>query len=279
MTDSSSASRIVHLHLVSDATGETINRVSSACVSQFEGVEAIEHVWSLVRTRGHVDKVLGGIKAHPGIVLFTFADLSLRQALEDGCRRLTVPFISVLDPVIEALTGYLGLPAHGEPGRQHTMDDAYFSRIAAMDYTLVHDDGQSVSDLDKADIVIVGVSRSSKTPTALYLANRGYKVANIPFVPNVTLPHELFETSRPLIVGLTKDPERLVQVRRNRLLMLKENAATDYTDIETVRGEIQTARRLFTEQGWPFIDVTRRSIEETAAAILQFYNRKISQDG
>jgi hypothetical protein len=272
-------SHTVHLHLVSDATGETINRVARACASQFDGVEAVEHVWSLVRTRGHVDKVLAGIKAHPGVVLFTFADLALRQALEEGCRRFNVPFISVLDPVIEALAGYLGLQAHGEPGRQHAMDDAYFGRIAAMDYTLVHDDGQSVADLDKADIVIIGVSRSSKTPTALYLANRGYKVANIPFVPNVPLALELFQAMRPLIVGLTKDPERLVQVRRNRLLMLKEDAATDYTDIEVVRAEVQAARRLFSQHGWTVIDVTRRSIEETAAAILQHYNRKMGLDG
>lgn len=271
--------RSVHLHLVSDATGETINRVARACAAQFEGVEAIEHVWSLVRTRGHVDKVLAGIKAHPGVILFTFADQELRQALEEGCRRLNVPHISVLDPVIEALTGYLGLQAHGEPGRQHAMDDAYFRRIAAMDYTLVHDDGQSVTDLDKADIVIVGVSRSSKTPTALYLANRGYRVANIPFVPDVPLPPELFDLKRPLVVGLTKDPERLVQVRRNRLLMLKEDAATDYTDIEIVRAEVQAARRLFGQHEWAVIDVTRRSIEETAAAILQHYNRKMGLDG
>ncbi|MBM3597381.1 MAG: kinase/pyrophosphorylase [Alphaproteobacteria bacterium] len=270
--------RPVHLHLVSDATGETINRVAGACVAQFEGVEAIEHVWSLVRTRGHVEKVLAGIKAHPGIVLFTFADVALRQILEDGCRRLSVPFISVLDPVIEALTGYLGLQAHGEPGRQHAMDDAYFGRIAAMDYTLVHDDGQSVGDLDKADIVIVGVSRSSKTPTSLYLANRGYRVANIPFVPNVPLPDELFQATQPLIVGLTKDPERLVQIRRNRMLMLKEEGTTDYTDIEAVRSELQAARRVFGEHDWPVIDVTRRSIEETAAAILQHFNRRRGLD-
>jgi len=270
--------RPVHLHLVSDATGETINRVAGACVAQFEGVEAIEHVWSLVRTRGHVEKVLAGIKAHPGIVLFTFADVALRQILEDGCRRLSVPFISVLDPVIEALTGYLGLQAHGEPGRQHAMDDAYFGRIAAMDYTLVHDDGQSVGDLDKADIVIVGVSRSSKTPTSLYLANRGYRVANIPFVPNVPLPDELFQATQPLIVGLTKDPERLVQIRRNRMLILKEEATTDYTDIEAVRSELQAARRVFGEHDWPVIDVTRRSIEETAAAILQHFNRRRGLD-
>jgi len=264
----------VHLHLVSDSTGETVRSVARACLSQFEGVTPVEHFWSLVRSDVHLTKVITGIEAHPGPVLFTMVADGLRESLLSACQRLQVPSISVLDPAMAALAGYLGEKSGHKPGKQHALDADYFRRIEAMNFTLAHDDGQFTHDLAKADIVLCGVSRTSKTPTSLYLANRGYRVANVPMVPGVPLPDELFQTKEPLIVGLTNDPGRLVQVRKSRLLSLNEEKETDYIDIERVKEEVTEARRLFARAEWPVIDVTRRSIEETAAAIITLYNQK-----
>jgi len=270
----------LHLHLVSDATGETIHSVARACLSQFEGVELHEHHWTLIRTSGQVQKVLGSVADHPGIVLFTVVSEELRNTLQAGCQRLGVPCIPVLDPVIAALTTYLGMESRGEAGRQHVLDAHYFERIDAMTFALNHDDGQGLWSLHTADIILVGVSRSSKTPTAMYLANRGLKVGNVPLVPSVAPPPELFAAAQsggPIVIGLTKTPERLIQLRRNRLRLLAQEEETDYVDPETVREEVAAARRLFTENRWPVIDVTRRSIEETAAAILQIYERRLEE--
>jgi regulator of PEP synthase PpsR (kinase-PPPase family) len=263
-----------HLHLVSDATGETINSVTRACLVQFEGVEPVEHSWTLIRTPGQMEKVLAGIEAEPGLVLFTLVNDQLRGMLQDGCRRLQLACIPVLEPVIGALGSFFGLKSRGLPGRQHELDAEYFERIDAMSFALAHDDGQSSWTYDQADVILVGVSRTSKTPTCIYLANRGIKAANVPVVPNCPLPPELLTARRPLIVGLTKDPVHLVQVRRNRLLLLSQDQETDYVDPETVRQEVAQARRLFAEHDWPVIDVSRRSIEETAATIIQLLGRQ-----
>jgi regulator of PEP synthase PpsR (kinase-PPPase family) len=267
-----------HLHLVSDATGETIHSVARACLSQFEGVEPIEHNWALVRTHSQIAKIIAAAEDSPGVVMFTLVNEELREALIDGCRKLQIPCIAVLDPVIATLGNFLGTKAKGTPGRQHIMDAEYFGRIDAMTFALHHDDGQAVQGLQDAEIVLVGVSRTSKTPTCIYLANRGIKAANIPMVPGVPLPEEVTKfrnkPGEPLVVGLTKDPARLVQVRRNRLQMLSQDSNTDYVDLESVREEVATARRLCTKYNWPVIDVTRRSIEESAAAILQLYERR-----
>lgn len=268
----------LHLHLISDATGETNHQLARACLVQFDAVRAKEHVWSLVRTQSYLNKVISGIEAHPGPVLFTLVDPVLRAALEDACRRLEIPCIPVLDPVLASLGAYLGIKQHGRIGRQHELDAAYFDRIEAMDYTLAHDDGQHAADLDQADIVLVGVSRTSKTPTSLYLANRGYKTANVPLVPDIPPPPELFKLRKPFVVSLTTDPNRLIQVRRNRVLMLKQKGETDYITLEEVRKEVQAARRMATKHGWPVIDVTRRSIEETAASILQLHENQREND-
>ena len=268
-----------HLHLVSDATGDTVHSVARACLVQFEDAEAIEHIWSMVRTKHQIERVIAGIEANPGVVLFTLVNEALRQPLQEGCRRLQVPAIPVLDPVIGALANFLGRESRGLPGQQHMLDAEYFARIDAMQYALAHDDGQSSWGLDDADVVLVGVSRTSKTPTCIYLANRGIKAANVPFVPGVPLPPELDELKRPLVVGLTNDPERLIQVRRNRLSMLNQTSdRTDYTDLEAVREEVAQARRFFAERHWPVIDVTRRSIEETAAAIFKLLARRQGLD-
>jgi [pyruvate, water dikinase]-phosphate phosphotransferase / [pyruvate, water dikinase] kinase len=267
-----------HLHLVSDATGETINSLARACLAQFEGVDLVEHAWTLIRTHGQIEKVLKGVADFPGVVLFTMVNSELRGALETGCRQLGTPCIPVLDPVIGALASYLGVAAQGQPGRQHALDANYFSRIDAMSFALAHDDGQSTHDLDTADVVLVGVSRTSKTPTCIYLANRGIKAANVPTVPGCPVPPELLAARRPLVVGLTKDPNHLVQVRRNRLLVLAQDQETSYVDLESVKEEVATARKLCLQHGWPIIDVSRRSIEETAASIMQMLNRHRAEE-
>jgi regulator of PEP synthase PpsR (kinase-PPPase family) len=264
-----------HLHLVSDSTGDTVHAVARACLVQFEGAEAIEHIWSMVRTKSQIERVVHGVSINPGVVLYTLVNESLRGPLVDGCRKLQVPAIPVLDPVIGALASFLGRKSRGLPGQQHLLDSEYFQRIDAMTFALNHDDGQSAWGLNDADVILVGVSRTSKSPTCIYLANRGIKAANVPVVPGVELPPELFAATHPLIVALTNDPERLIQVRQNRLSLLhQQESRTDYTDLTAVREEVQNARRIFTQQHWPVIDVTRRSIEETAAAILKLLARR-----
>lgn len=265
--------KVHHLHLVSDATGETINAVARACLVQFEGVQPIEHVWSLIRTKGQMDKCLQGVEEHPGPVLFTLVNEELRTTLIDGCRRLDVPCIPVLDPVIHRLASWFEVEIRGLPGLQHALDAEYFHRMDAMNFALAHDDGQLPDELDTADVVLVGVSRTSKTPTCIYLANRGIKAANVPVVPGCSLPSRLFRAERPLIIGLTKDVVRLVQVRRNRLRMIAGERDTDYVDPDSVRAEIAFARKLCRQHGWPLIDVTRRSIEETAATVMTYLAR------
>ncbi len=263
-----------HLHLVSDATGETINSVARACLVQFEGVEPSEHVWSLIRTNGQMKKCLSGIKQNPGPVLFTLVNEELRDQLINGCQGLDVPCIPVLDSIIHQLAGYFGVEISGRPGLQHVLDAEYFSRMDAMNFALTHDDGQIPGDLTKADVILVGVSRTSKTPTCIYLANRGIKAANVPVVPGCPLPDKLLNADGPLVIGLTKDPARLVQVRRNRLRMITEGQdETDYVNLESVKEEIAFARKLYRQYDWPTIDVTRRSIEETAATIMAQYAR------
>lgn len=268
-----------HLHLVSDSTGETNLAVARACLVQFEDVEPIEHVWSMIRTERQVQKVAAGVEANPGVVLFTLVDEKIRNHLIEACLPLKVPCIAVLDPVLNAFGEYLHAKAGHKPGRQHALDADYFARIAAMDFAMTHDDGQALGDIYKADVILVGVSRSSKTPTCIYLANRGLKAANVPLVPGMSPPPELdalkpFGEGGPLVVGLTNDPTALVAVRRNRLRQLNENRDTDYTNLESVKSEVQAARRLFTERGWPVLETSRRSIEETAAAILGFLTER-----
>ncbi len=253
---------------MSDATGETVVSAARACVSQFEGVLAIEHFWNLVRNDRQLDLVIEELEANPGPVLYTLTDENHRRRLDEVCRNLGVPCIAILDSIFSALTKYLERARLPQPGRQHALDSVYFNRMDAMDFALSHDDGQGARDLFEADVVLVGVSRTSKTPTSLYLANRGIKAANIPFVPGAALPQELFEENGPFVVGLTIDPERLVQVRRHRLRHLNQNEDMPYAEIDAVKDEVREARRTFSRHGWPAIDVTRRSIEETAAEII-----------
>jgi len=268
-----------HLHLISDATGETVQSVSRACLVQFENVTPVEHLWTLVRTARQVEKVLAGIEKSPGLVLFTVVDEDIRDQIQDACRRIGVPCVSVLQPIMVALGHFLNAEGHSEPGRQHVLSTEYYARIAAMDYAMAHDDGQATWNLEEADVLLIGVSRTSKTPTCIYLANRGVKAANIPLVTGVPIPDEVFTLKKPLIVGLTKDTKSLVQVRRNRLKMLNNDSETPYADHDSVEAEVTQAKRLFTRHGWPVIDVSRRSIEETAAAIMTLRTQRLEAMG
>ena len=267
-----------HLHLVSDSTGETTQGVVRACMAQFEGVEVDQHLWPMVRSGSELEAVLKGIRENPGSVLFTLVNETARAALQRECNALNVPCISVIDPVINGLARYFHREKSGRPGGQHMLNEEYFDRIEAMNFVMTHDDGQSVWNLNEADVVLVGVSRTSKTPTSIYLANHwGLKAANVPIVPDLMLPKELSELTHPFCIGLTAAPDRLVQVRRNRLLLLKQDKETDYVDINTVKREIADARKMFARHGWAVIDVTRRSIEETATTIFQLYSRYAKQ--
>src|SRR6202162_6266202 len=266
----------INLHLVSDATGETLNAIARATTVQFEPAQIIHHRWSLIRTRFQLHRVLEGIEAEPGSVLSTLTDRPLRLELDTTCQRLNVKVVNVLDPVITALQDVIGQQAEARPGRQYVLNADYFSRIDAMHYVLAHDDGQAQPGLAGADVVLVGVSRSSKTPTCFYLANRGIKAANVPLVPNLPEPPGL-ETVECPVVGLTLDPDALIEIRRHRLRMIAAGSATviarqnstEYIDEDAVKSELLWARRLCNRRGWPVIDVTRRSIEETAATVLQ----------
>jgi regulator of PEP synthase PpsR (kinase-PPPase family) len=278
----------INLHLVSDATGETLNAIARATTVQFEPAEIIHHRWSLIRTRFQLHRVLEGIEAEPGPVLSTLIDRALRLELDTTCGRLNVKVVNVLDPVLEALQDVIGQKAEARPGRQYVLNADYFSRIDAMHYVLAHDDGQAQPGLAGADVVLVGVSRSSKTPTCFYLANRGIKAANVPLVPNLPIPQGLEEIKCP-VIGLTLAPEALIDIRRHRLRLIGGGSetgpirqdSTDYVDEDSVKAELIWARRFCTARGWPTIDVTRRSIEETAATVLQlmeaWHNRQARQ--
>jgi [pyruvate, water dikinase]-phosphate phosphotransferase / [pyruvate, water dikinase] kinase len=258
-----------HLHLVSDATGETLITVARAAAAQYASVAPIEHIYPLVRNEKQLERVIDEIENAPGIVLFTLLEESLTTRLEAKCRELSLPCLSILNPVLALFQSYLGAESTRRVGAQHTLNAEYFKRIDALNYTMLHDDGQHTDDLEHADVVLTGVSRTSKTPTSIYLANRGVKTANVPLVPNMPVPPNLERLIAPLVVGLTASPERIVQIRQNRLLGLNAHRDDDaYVDRQAVAEEIAFSRKLCARHNWPVIDVTRRSIEETAAAVM-----------
>jgi [pyruvate, water dikinase]-phosphate phosphotransferase / [pyruvate, water dikinase] kinase len=267
-----------HLHLVSDATGETLTTVARAATAQYLKMFPVEHVYPLVRTQKQLDRVLAEIEEEPGIVLYTLLEEDLVQRLENHCRELSLPCLSILGPVLQLMRSYLGAETSHRVGAQHTLNAEYFRRIDALNYTMLHDDGQHIDDLEEADVVLVGVSRTSKTPTSIYLANRGVKTGNVPLVPGTPVPAALERLKEPLVVGLLASPERIVQIRQNRLLGLKAQHDADlYVDRDAVAEEIAFSRRLCAKHNWPLIDVTRRSIEETAAAVLKLLSDRRRQ--
>ncbi|MDX3909223.1 MAG: pyruvate, water dikinase regulatory protein [Sphingobium sp.] len=268
----------LHLHLLSDSTGETLENIAKAGIAQFENVEAIRHFWPMVRSELHLNRIMEEIAMNPGLVLFTLANSDLRRKLENRCRALGLPHVAALDAVTDAMSNILGQETRNRPSRKHILDEAYFARIEAIQFTIAHDDGVAHENWEEADIVLAGVSRASKTPTSIYLANRGYKTANIPLIMESPPPESLYRLKHPLVVGLTISPERLVQVRRNRLLSLNQAPETNYVDIERVQAEVAFARRIFADNGWPVIEMTRRSIEEAAAAIINLFNERVLND-
>jgi [pyruvate, water dikinase]-phosphate phosphotransferase / [pyruvate, water dikinase] kinase len=262
-------SSFFHLHLVSDSTGETLITVARAASAQYVNAIPVEHVYPAVRTNRQLDRVLTAIEELPGVVLYTLLDQVLADRLEGRCRELGLPCLSILGPVLSLFQAYLGAESTHKVGAQHMLNAEYFKRIDALNYSMMHDDGQLVEDLESADVVLLGVSRTSKTPTSIYLANRGVKTANVPLVPGLPVPSQLESIRQPLVVGLLASPERIVQIRQNRLLGLHAQRGDDqYVDRQAVAEEIAFSRRLCLKHNWPLIDVTRRSIEETASAIM-----------
>lgn len=269
--------RYFHLHLVSDSTGETLTAIAKAASVQYSLVSAVEHVHPLVRTKRQLDRVLQNIDMAPGIVLYTIVSKELSQMLEESCKELNIPCVPALRPVMEVFESYLGAPTTPTVGGQHVLDKEYFKRIEAMNFTMMHDDGNLPDDVSEADIIILGISRTSKTPTSIYLANRGFKTANVPLVPGIDLPQQLLDNPNDaFVVALIASPERISSVRQNRLQVLADPKydLTDYVDIDLISEEINYTRRLCAKNNWKIIDVTRRSIEETAASIIQLKSRE-----
>lgn len=271
-------SSFFHLHLISDSTGETLVTVARAARAQYTNVSAVEHVYPAVRSNKQLDLVLAGIEEEPGVVLYTLLDEALIGRLEDKCQDLGLPCLSILGPVLQLFQSHLATESTQRIGAQHVLDSEYFRRMDALNYTMMHDDGQLTDDLERADVVLVGVSRTSKTPTSIYLANRGVKTANVPLVPGVPIPAQLEGLERPLVVGLYASPERIVQIRQNRLLGLNVGQEDgQYVNRDAVAEEVIFSRRLCAKHNWPIIDVSRRSIEETAAAVIALLRERRRQ--
>ena len=267
-------SKQINIHLVSDSTGETIENTVSATISQFPEVMRNEFFWPMTTTKEQIEDITRSLRENPGLVVFSILDDNNRDLLEQNCKDLNVPFISPLDSLFVRLKEILAISETKITGVQHKLDENYFKRVDAFEFAMQHDDGQRVSTMKNADIILVGVSRTSKTPTSIYLANKGYKVANIPLVANTHLPEELFTFRKPIIIGLIKDPRSLMQVRQTRLKLMGESEQTSYGDLNNIKFEISQARLIFTKYAWPSIDVSRRSVEETSATVIKLYNSK-----
>lgn len=263
----------INLHLISDSTGETLISMSRAVLSQFSNIEVREYVWSLVRSEQKVDKILASIEENPGIVLYTILDNTLLQKIISFCDKNNIPCIGALDNIIHRFSKFLGTDVVNRPGRQYKLDDDYFNRIDAINFTINHDDGQRIQDIEDSDVIIVGPSRTSKSPTCIYLAYRGIKASNIPFVQEVSIPKRVLEIKNKLIVGLTIMPEMLIQIRQTRMKHLGSGSEFDYINTDKVKEEILAAKRLYVANKWPVIDVSRKSVEETATSIIQMLDR------
>jgi regulator of PEP synthase PpsR (kinase-PPPase family) len=263
-----------HLHLVSDASGETLTTIAKAVAVQLSDAKPNRHMHPLIRNPRQLATVLQHIESAPGIVLYTLMNPSLAALLEARCTELDVPCVAVLKPVLQAFEGYLKTPSRAVVAGQHALDAEYFRRIDAMNFTLAHDDSQHTEDLDKADIVLVGASRTSKTPTSIYLAHRGYKTANVSLVPDIPPPPNLQSLQAPVVVGLVASPERIAEIRSNRLLSLNSDKFDSYVNTDVIKAEMALTKRLCSQNRWAVVDVTRKSIEETAATIISLFEER-----
>ena len=267
-----------HLHLVSDSTGETLTTIAKAASVQYPQIKAIEHVYPLVRTQRQLDRVLQEVESAPGIVLFTVVNADLTKELERKCREMKVPALHVLEPIMKVFESYLGAPQTPVVAGQHILDADYFRRIDALNFTMAHDDGRLPDDLNQADIIILGISRTSKTPTSIYLAQRGFKTTNLPLIPGVPVPAALTDSHSAFVVGLVASPDRIAEIRRNRVRFLADRNLDGYVDRDQIAEEVTYSKRLCAKNKWPVIDVTRRSIEETAATIIKLYHDKEARE-
>jgi regulator of PEP synthase PpsR (kinase-PPPase family) len=268
-----------HLHLISDATGETLTTMAKAAAVQYSQVRPIEHVHPLVRTMKQLERVLKEVEQSPGIVLYTIVKRELIEEIERRCRELKVPALHVLQPIMKVFESYLGAPQTPVVAGQHLVDADYFRRIDALNFTMAHDDGQLPQDLNTADLILLGISRTSKTPTSIYLAQRGYKTCNLPLVPGIDPPEALTKPHRAFVVGLVASPERIAEIRRNRVHFLGDRNLDNYVDRSQIANELAYTRRLCARHGWPVIDVTRRSVEETAATIIRLLHDRDETGG
>ena len=266
--------KTIHIYLVSDSTGETVMSVARSALAHFDDLVVEEHLWSLVRTKGQIDRLAKDLEKDHGIVMFTLVNDELKDYLSEICAKLHILAIPVLSEVVKSLANYLEVKVTNQPGRQHAMDEEYFKRMNAINFALAHDDGQAYFDLNSADIILVGPSRTSKSPTSIYLAHRGYKAANVPYVFGQKLPDSLNNVDKVLVVGLLINPERLVDIRKNRFSHINEVSGSNYVDYDQVYQEIAEAKKIYKQHNWPIIDVTRKSVEEVAANIITIYNQR-----
>ena len=263
--------KIYQVYQVSDSTGETLDRIFLAIKAQFSNFNCKTIHYSFTRTKNQIDKIISNSKTEKNIIiLYTIVDSGLAKYLITETKKNNIPCFEVLGDLIAGFSKLLKQEASHKPSGQHVLDEEYYKRIEAVQFTIAHDDGKIISDLDNSDVVLVGISRTSKTPTSIYLANRGYKVANIPLIPEKNIPSKLIENSKKTcIIGLVCDVVRLSDVRRNRIHSLQENRPVDYTDEKKILDELENSKKLFKKYNWPIIDVTRKSVEETAASIIK----------
>ena len=262
-----------NVYLISDSTGETLDRIFLSLKSQFAKFEYEKKEFAFVRTEQQIDKIIKEcLKLKNTIILYTIVEIKLAKYIANLSQTNGVPCFGILGNLILSFSKLLNQKAIHKPSAQHVLDDEYYKRIEAIQFTMSHDDGKKLDDVISADIVLLGVSRTSKTPTAVYLANRGFKTINIPLVLDHKIPEELkSSTSKVCTIGLVADPERLADIRRNRVAIMKDNNIKEYTDVEFIKEEISRSKQLFKKYNWPIIDVTRKSVEETAASILKIF--------
>ncbi len=266
-------SKTLKVHLISDATGDTIQMTHSACMAQFPSVKSEVVTWNFVNNTSRISEVIKKIKKDPGLIMFSVVNQNNKDKLQQLCDEEKLQYISVLEPILEKLKLIFSMAQTGSAGSQYKLDKNYYSRIEALDYTMQHDDGNNLETLSNADIILVGLSRTSKTPTSIFLANKGYKVGNIPIVLNKDIPYQLKSLKGPKIIGLVYDPRYLSRIRQSRLETIGDFSGNNYSDIDNIRKEVLHARELFSLNNWVIIDVTRRSVEETSASILQLVEK------